>query len=450
MPREISVAVLLVDPDPEIGRDILAFLSRRHYEVEWVDNGEKAFNRLDSHHFDVLVTELSARRVDGLRLMAVAKERNPDICVVFITQHAEIERATEAMRQGAYDFQLKPVNLGKLDAVIQRGIAFQRLVLQQHELRRRLDEHYGLGSLVGNSRQMVRVYDVVRQAARMNTPVLIQGESGTGKDLIAQAIHNNSPRRDEPFAKVQCGGSPESQVDADLFGYVAGAYRGATAAEPGRIELADKGTLYLDEVGELNSAQQAALLDVIARKQVRRIGGFKASSVDVRVLASTSRPLASGEFLEDLYALLRAVVVEVPALRDRPEDIPLLVEYFVRVASRANGQEPPGITRNALDLLMRYDWPGNVRELKNIAEGMLLTARSGRQLDVTDIPEHIRTGARAREDEIRIALGTPMSHVERTVIEENLKACGFNKERCAKRLGIGLRTLYRKLKEYES
>lgn len=445
MPEDFKAAVLLVDRDPTVGRVILSFLTDRAYAVEWVDDGEKAFNRLDSRLFDVLVAELNIDRVDGMRLMSVAKDRNPDVCVVFIADHPDIELATEAMRQGAYDFQTKPVNLGKLDAVIQRGLAHQHLVLEQHELRRRLDEQYGLGNVVGNSRQMVKVYNAVRRAAPAKTPVLIQGESGTGKDLIALAIHNNGPRRDDPFVKVHCGGLPDARGMIDLFG----AASSGAGAQQGRVELADGGTLYLDEVGDLTPAQQQGILRVIEERRVQRVGDKRFIAVDVRVIGASSRPLGGAPFQGALCQRLREVTITAPPLRERREDIPLLVHHFMREASRESGMPVGDITRNASDLLMRYDWPGNVRELKNIVEGMVVLVKGSRSIDVSDVPQQVRRGVAPVVNEIRVSVGTTMREVEKSVIEETLRACAYRKEVCARTLGIGLRTLYRKLKEYD-
>ncbi len=454
MPENIyNASVLLVDRDPAVGQSIVAYLADGPYEVEWVDDGEKAYNRLDARPFDVLVTELAAHRIDGMRLMAVALDRNPDMAVILITEQPDVERATEAMRQGAYDFQTKPLNLGKLEAVLQRGIGRQRLLLEQVELKRRLDEQYGLGRLTGKSRQMVRVYNAVRQIGPTKATVLIQGETGTGKDLIAQAIHNNSPRRDAPFVKLNCASIPEALVESELFGHVAGAYTGAIHARKGRFEVADGGALFLDEVGELSLALQAKLLRVLEQQQFERLGDSRTLTVDVRLIAATNRPLEQmvqeGKFRDDLYYRLRVVTIDAPALRHRREDVPLLVQQFLKEANEANGKTVEGITRNAMDILMRYDWPGNVRELKNIIEGMVIMSRGERVLDAGDIPSHLRRDVLPEVSEIRIPAGLPMSEVEHIVIEETLRACGFNKEACAKTLGIGLRTLYRKIKEYD-
>lgn len=439
--ENIVATVLLVDRDPGVAHAIMAFLSKRNYSVEWVEDGEKAFNLLDTRLFDILVTELNVPRVDGLRLMAVAKERNPDIGVVFIAPGADIELATEAMRQGAYDFQSKPINLGKLEAVIQRGLEYQRLARRQYELRRRLDEHYGLASLIGNSRHMVRIYNAVRQAAPLDTPILLIGESGTGKDLIAQAIHNNSPRRDEPFVKFVCAVAPE-RVEADLFGFASG--HAQVAAQRGLIEAADKGTLFLDQLESLPVENRARLIDVIQHKRTTRLGGSRAIAVNVRFIAANERPLTEPS-IQEWAAHFSATVIEIPPLRERPEDIPLLAQHFLRDA----GSSATGFTPRAMDLLMRYPWPGNVRELKNVMQGMAAMANQGQALDLHDIPAYIRHHVEPTRSDILIPVGTSMADVERVVIEETMKACGYRKEACAKILKIGLRTLYRKLREYD-
>jgi DNA-binding NtrC family response regulator len=451
MAQDPPVHVLVVEHDPVLSRELRAFLADCGYETAWADTGEKAFNQLDRRSFDAMVAELGVPHGSGMRLMTVARERNPEICVVFIVDPAEVERGTEAMRQGAYDFQAKPVNLGKLDAVLRRGVEHQRLVLVQHGLRRRLDERYGLGNLVGQSRQMIQVYNAVRQVIPTDTSVLIQGEPGTGKELIAQAIHNNSSRRDEPFVTFDCTSMPAKLQELRLLGQAADPARERPAWQ-GCLDLADRGTLFLDEAWALSSPLQEQLLHTIEEGYYERPGAAQRIAVDVRVVTATTHPLdervRAGLFNERLWHALTKVVIPVPALRDRPEDIPLLVEHLGRSSSRREDAFP-GMTGNAIDLLERYAWPGNVRELRNVVEGMTAAARGERMLDVGDVPSHIRRETASGANEIRIPVGAPMSEVERLVIEQTMKACEYKKEACAKTLGIGLRTLYRKLKEYD-
>lgn len=448
-----AASILLVERDPDLAREVARFLSERGYEIEAVDDGEKAYNRLDSRTFHALVTELRAPRIQGMRLLWLALERNPEICAVMIADEHQVDLATEAMRHGAHDFQTKPLNLGKLDAVIQRGLRRQRLVLEQHELRRRLDERYGLTSLIGRSPQMLRVYDLVREGGRVAEPVLIYGEGGTGKELVAQAIHTAGPRRDAPFVRLGCADVPESVMEIELFGCAAGAAPDVAQARPGRLEAADGGTLFLDDVGELSLQVQEKLVPVIKRKRFQRVGDKRTIWADVRFIAASRELLApraeEGRFHPELFALLQALTVDIPPLRQRRDDIPLLVEAFINDAARTSNRLVRGISRNALDVLMRYDWPGNVRQLKNVIEGMVMMARPGRPLEVVDVPSHLRGSASPEAGEIRIPAGATMKEIERIAIEETMKACGFSKEKCAKTLGIGLRTLYRKLHEYE-
>lgn len=442
---EQRAEVLVVDRDPALGRRVLGYLRERGRAAQWVEDDEKAFNRLDSHLFDVLVTELNVPRVDGLRLMSVARERNPQVCVVLLAQESDIAMATSAMRQGAHDFQTKPINLDKLDAVIQRALAEQRMAYEQVELRRRLDERYGLGSLVGRSRQMVQVYTAVRQIGPLRENVLIFGEPGTGKDLIAQALHHLSGRRDEPFVKFSCANLPEAVVERELYGDAGG--------RRGRLELADGGTLFLDAVNGLSPRMQERLRAFLEAGSFERMGDGKRMAADVRVLAATNQRLdklvEAGTFHGGLYERLAKVAIEAPALRARREDIPLIVEQALREAAETRGGVVRGISSGAMNLLAGYDWPGNVRELKNVIEGMSATAHGTAPFGISEIPEYVRRNAVPEAAEIRIPAGSAMRDIERAAIEETMRLCGYSKEKCAKTLGIGLRTLYRKLKEYD-
>lgn len=454
MSDPVLAEVLLVDRDPEDGQSIKAFLSAQQYEVEWVDDSEKAFNCLDTRYFDVLVTELESERVNGMRLMGVAQARNPVVCVVFIAEEEHVERATQAMQQGAYDYQTKPVNLQKLEAVIGRGVEYQRLVYEKQSLKKRLDERYGLGNLVGQSRRIIQVFDALRQAAQRHTPVVISGEEGTGKKLIAQAIHNSSLRRDEPFVHLDCSSLSESLIESELFGFSAGFMPQFDGAREGRLSAADRGTLLLIGVDKLTRRLQKKLLHVLNEGEYARLGDGKRFNVDARIIVSATTALGyledRGSFAPDLKRALSAAVLEVPALRDRREDIPALADHFIGETGRVHDRTTAGMTSHAMSLLVNYDWPGNVRELKSTIEGMVMMADKGAELNVNHVPKHILSFGARQSEEIRIPAGIPMRSVERIVIESTMKACGFSKEACAKTLGISLRTLYRKLREYEN
>jgi DNA-binding NtrC family response regulator len=385
----------------------------------------------------------------------VAKQRNPEICVIMIASDADIELATEAMRQGAYDFQTKPLNLKKMKAVLERGLSLQRLAFEVTDLHRRLDQRYGFHNLIGNSRGMVAVYNMIRQIAPTRATALIMGETGTGKGVVAQTIHQNSSRRDAPFVTLNCASLAEGVIESELFGHERGAFTGAIQTHKGRFEIADGGTLFLDEVSEMSLATQAKLLHVIEDREFERVGGTRPIKVDVRLLAATNRDLEQqvkeGRFREDLFFRLKVVTIKLPPLRERKQDIPRLVEAFLREFNIEHEKCITGISRGAIDLLMQYHWPGNVRELKNTLEGMVVLSASGRMLDVSDLPEHIlrQVESPTLAADIHVRVGMTMEEIEKIAIEHTLRSVGYDKQKAAEILDIGLRTLYRKQKRYQ-
>ncbi|GAB4353589.1 MAG: sigma-54 dependent transcriptional regulator [Candidatus Abyssubacteria bacterium] len=450
---EISVPkILVVDLRSRATSDLLTYLKGCGYEVLWAPDGETGYNILDSEQIDVVVAELHAQRINGMRLLQVAKKRNPEVCVIMITADADLELATAAMREGAYDFQTKPLNLEKLKAVIERGVSHQKLVLQMHDLHQRMDERYGLGGIIGSTPKMVQVYTKIRDIAPTRTTVLLSGKTGTGKALAASAIHANSPRRDFPFVKLNCAALAESVIESELFGHERGAFTGALKMRKGRFEIADGGTLFLDEVSEITPSIQVKLLRVLEERQFERVGGNDTIEVDVRLIAATNKDLKGlveeGKFREDLYYRLAVVHIELPELRERKPDIPLLVEAFLEEFNRSHGKSVKGVSRGVMDSLMTYDWPGNVRELRNCIEGMVAFSRPGAVLGVADLPPHLREQKQSN-DGLYVHVGMTMDDVERAIIEKTLQSTGYNKEKTAEILQIGLRTLYRKIKEYQ-
>jgi DNA-binding NtrC family response regulator len=444
--------VLVVDTGGPDTKRLIAFLKESGYEVLWAKDGEAAYNIIDSEAVNVVISELRLQRIDGMRLLSIALARNPDVCVIVITEGADVGLATEAMRQGAYDFQAKPLNLDKIRAVIERGISHQKLVGEITDLHTRLDSRYGFENLIGISRGMNEIFEKIRQIASTRATVLITGETGTGKELIALAIHQNSPRRDERFVKLNCAALSEGVLESELFGHEKGAFTGAVSMRKGRFEVADGGTLLIDEVSEITPQVQVKLLRMLQEREFERVGGSDTISVDVRLVVATNQVLEplvrKKKFREDLYYRLKVVTVEVPPLRERKEDIPLLVDAFISEFNELHGKKVKGITRGAMDLFMQHYWPGNVRELRNCIEGMVVFCTRERLLDVADLPEHLRAGKKRRQF-FRIPVGITMEEVEKIAIEETLKAVGYDKQQAAETLGIGLRTLYRKMKEYD-
>lgn len=453
---------LVVDKDTAETQALLGFLEENGFDVQWAKDGEQAFNVLDAPPPDkagavplgheVLITELRAQRIDGLRLLEIARRRNPEVCVILIADAGGIDLATDAMREGAYDFQLRPLNLSKMLAVIQRALSHQQLVTRVSALAERLDERLRIPTLTGNSRAMQTLTERIAQIAPTRATALIQGETGTGKELIAQAIHQLSPRKDERFVKLHCAELSENLIESELFGHERGSFTGAEQQRKGRFELADGGTLFVDEISEVPLNVQTKLLRVLQDRQFERVGGSETVNVDVRVIAATNKPLdvlvSRGEFREDLYYRLRVVLLEVPPLRERSEDIPLLVEAFIKEFNREHGRKVSGITRGAMDRLIHYEWPGNVRELKNTIEELVIFTEGKRVLDVSDLPLALRQQRGATAPDLHLHVGMSMQEIERAAIEATMRTVAYDKQKAAKILGIGLRTLYRKLKEY--
>jgi DNA-binding NtrC family response regulator len=441
-------SVLVVARDGDEARSIVATLRDHDFDVWWSRDREGAFHTLDEERVDCLVTELAAERIDGLAILRRARARNPEVCAIVVADGPE--RAAETMRQGAYDVQARPLQLDKLLEVLRRGISHQHLAERAARMAGQLDERLGFERLTGRSRAIHRVLEQIRHLASTRATVLIEGEAGTGKGLVAQAIHHHSDRGGERFVWVNCGGLDEGTIEGELFGYEAGGSGGAGRIR-GRFEIADGGTLLLDEIGETPPAVQVKLLRVLQDREFERVGGRESVQVDVRLIAATARDLRAGveagRFREDLYYRLSAVKIEMPPLRERREDIPLLAEAFIREFNREHGRKVAGLTRGALDRLMVHDWPGNVRELRNTIEGMVVFARGKRPLDLSDLPAGLRDAA-AEAERLNVAVGMTVEEAERRLITATLRHAGHDKPRAAAMLGIGLRTLYRKIKQF--
>ncbi|HEV2104909.1 MAG TPA: sigma-54 dependent transcriptional regulator, partial [Candidatus Eisenbacteria bacterium] len=379
-------------------------------------------------------------------LLDLARDLRPDVCAIVLAADAAGPAAVEALRRGAYDVQAKPVRPDRLLATLRLGLAPQRLAARVGEMEGQLDLRFGLETLAGRSRAAQRVQDQVRQVAATRASVLLEGERGAGKSVIARAIHQHSPRRERRFERLGCGGAEAAALEAELFGSDA-----ADPPRPGRLALADGGTLFLEDVDRAPPAVQVRLLRFLQERVFEPVGGMRVRRADVRVLASTERDLAAearaGRFREDLYWLLAVVRIAVPPLRERREDVPLLVERLVREANREHGRRVPGVTPGVLERLVAHDWPGNVRELKSVIEGMIATARGRRPLDVSALPDALR-GAPSPSGRLEVSVGMTVDEVERLLVAATLRHAGGDKRRAAAMLGIGLRTLYRKIGRY--
>ena len=437
-----KAAVLVVDQNARACRALVEWLNDRGHDAVGVDSGEQAFNRLDAQPWDALVAEFGAPRVNGERLARVALSRHPDLCVILTAAQTQADRALALLSEGVHDYLVKPVNLPRLDAVLRRGLAFQGLLRGQVELQRRLDEQFGLMRLTGRSGRMLDVYRQVRHAAPLATPVLVCGEPGSGKEIAAEAIHTTGPRRDAPMVKADAAALPAREQARALFG---------EGPRGGLVESAEDGTFFLDNVEALCPEAQARLARWIETGLVQRTGASRGVRASARLVAATRRSPAqlrtADGFDPALAEALSALVVEMPPLRQRPQDIPLLVREMLDRRARAAQSEPRTVSPALLELLARYDWPGNVRELEAVLEGMDLSAAPG-PLGLDVAPPYLRKAARPARGELRVPLGVPMAVIERAAIEETLRHCDYDKAACARMLGIGLRTLYRKLGQY--
>ncbi len=452
-PESRPVRVLIIDDDEAHAEALADGLETENCTCRIARSGRDGIELMSETTFDAILTDLVMHDVDGLEVLKQAVRLQPDAIVLLITGYGSVETAVDAMRLGAADYLTKPVRVSELRTRLLRALEAGRLRRTNRELRRQLDKRYGLEGIIGHSSAMQRVFDVLQQVSSTHATVLVAGESGTGKELVARAIHTNSPRKDKAFVAVNCAALSQGLIESELFGHVKGAFTGAINAKEGMLIYADGGTLFLDEVGDMPLETQAKLLRVLETREVQAVGGNTTRKVDVRLVAATNRDLrqlvGQGKFREDLLFRLQVVTITLPPLRERPGDVPLLLEHFMASLAQEHGRNVRGLTPEARGLLVRYDWPGNVRELRNAIENMVLLAHR-EVLDVEDVPDHIRqaTGQPGRSRGHYELAGRTLAEVERDLIEANLALTGGNRQKAAKLMGIGERTLYRKLREY--
>jgi len=445
--------VLIVDDDPEVSRALERTLGRAGYRTLAAADVEEAREALAVNEVDLLLVDLVLPSGSGMDLITRARMRDADLAVIVLTGHGSVASAVEAMRVGAYDYLTKPVNPDELLLQIERALENRRLRRDLESLRGRLDERLGGEGIIAASAPMKRIFEMVEQLASTDITVLITGPSGSGKELVADAIQHRGNRRDGPYIKLHCAALSEGLLESELFGHERGAFTGAVKRHAGAFERANGGTLFLDEISEIPHATQVKLLRVLQDQRFERVGGEETLQVDVRLIAATNKDPAeemrAGRFREDLYYRLKKVQLYVPPLTERPEDLLPMISRFIAQAARRHDRPVTGVEPAALDLLLTYDWPGNVRELSNTVEGMVALAR-GTELTVEDLPPEIkdRVAAIRPSSMIRVPVGWTMSQVEREVIRMTLAKNEGNRTLTAKVLGIGLRTLHRKLNDY--
>jgi len=441
--------ILIIDDEPAIQSTLRGVLEDEGYRVSAVGSGRQAIELLADEMPDLVFLDVWMPGLDGLDTLVQIKSLRPETTIVMISGHATIETAVKATRLGAYDFIEKPLSLEKTLLTVSRALDHARLARENASLRSRLGQRL---EIIGDSPVMRRLREHIATAAPSNGRVLIQGENGSGKELVARAIHGLSARRDRPFVEVNCAAIPEELIESELFGHEKGAFTGAVARRRGRFELADGGTLFLDEIGDMSLKTQAKVLRALEEQSFERVGGRDKVKIDVRVIAATNRDLAAllgHGFREDLYYRLNVIPIEVPPLRERREDIPLLIDHFIRIFCAENGKRPKTLSGEALAYFLNYDWPGNVRELRNLVERLVIMA-PGDVIGVDDVPAPVRPkdAPPAATEQAERSLREARDGFERAFIVAELRANDWNMTRTAERLGIERSHLYRKLKAY--
>ncbi len=449
----IARRILVVDDDAYMREATEAVLRSKGYEVEAVSSAAGALLLLQERAFDLILSDVRMPGLTGMELLAAARAQVPDTLIILMTAYGTIEAAVEAMKRGAFDYLQKgPDSPAQIEVAVERALRFQEAERENRRLRTELRDRYSFASMVGRSRAMQEVFDLIETVADSRATVLVTGESGTGKELVARALHYDSCRRAGPFVRLNCAALPAALMESELFGHEKGAYTGADRQTRGRFEMADGGSLLLDEIGEIEPALQGKLLRVLQEREFERVGGGHTIRVDVRIIATTNRDLArqvrAGAFREDLFYRLNVIEVALPPLRERLEDIPALVRHFVERYSAENGKRVVAVSDEALELLQRHDWPGNVRELENCVERAVIMARS-EVLTAADFPQRLAASVPGG-DQGTLQAGLTVREMERRLIEATLRHCAGNRTRAAAMLGISPRTLRSKLHDYNA
>ncbi len=454
-----SLKLLVIDNEAAHARAMTESLEKVGYTCEVATSGPEAASLVERETYDIIITDMVMNDVDGMKILKLARERLPDCEVVMVTGHATVPVAVEAMQKGAFNFLEKPITPNRLRAIAEKAAEAVSLKRRNTELLQRLDERFGFEGIIYVSKKMQMVIDRLRRIAATDATVLITGENGTGKEIIAQAIHQNSPRRSKRMVAINTGAIAENLVESELFGHVKGSFTDAVSDREGAFQYANGGTLFLDEVGDMPANTQIKLLRVLEENQITRVGDNKTIKVNVRLISATNRPLQemieAGTFRKDLYHRLKVVTVELPALRDRLEDVVPLMDHFRKTFLRRHDKPTAHFTPAVTKRFFSYDWPGNVRELRNFVETMVVLDTDGK-LDIDDLPPELADEALEDGGDPQLPIqgdsdliGKPLGVIERWAIEETLRLTNDNRDEAAKILQIGARTLYRRLDQYK-
>ena len=447
-------SILVVDDESAIRENLELLLSDANYKVTLAENGTEGLKKLESEFFDLVLLDVMMPDKNGLEVLKEIHLSSPETAIIMITAFGTIENAVSAIKAGAADYVTKPWDNEKLLLDIRNGIQQRKLQLENRELKKALKQRYGFSNIVGKSEKMLKIFDLVSQVAQSRSTVLIQGESGTGKELIAKAIHANSNRSENAFVTVNSGSLPTDLLESTLFGHLKGAFTSAVSSKKGLFEVADHGSIFFDEIGTISLETQAKLLRVLQEREFMRLGGIETIKVDTRIIAATNVDLKTlvdqGRFRADLYYRLNVISVQLPPLRDRKEDIPLLVGHFVRKFCDENGKPHCNVSPEVLKLLMEYDWPGNVRELENVSERAVVLSPKG-EITIDLVPEHLTApAARMKLDEISILDGQSLFEIvdcfEKKVIVQMLESVNWSQTEAAEKFAVPLSTLNSKVK----
>ncbi|OGW58044.1 MAG: hypothetical protein A2Z09_03975 [Nitrospirae bacterium RBG_16_43_8] len=444
--------ILIVDDEPDICRALEFLLKREEYDVSSIHSGEDAIDKLNKENFDIVLTDLKMGKVDGMTVLEKAKEISPDTTVIMMTAFASVESAVEAMKRGAADYIVKPFLNEEIKLTIRKVIEQKKLITENIALKQQISQHIACKDFVANSESMLRIVETLEKVAPTKSNLLLLGESGTGKGLLAELIHCNSPRRDKPFISINCSAIPEGLLESELFGYKKGAFTGAVSDKLGLIPLAHQGTLFLDEIGDMPVNLQAKLLKVLETGEVYPLGDTRHKSVDIRIISATNADiedrLKEGKFRDDLYWRLNVIEIKMPPLRERRDDIEVLAKHFITKFSEEHNKNVKGIDQSALPLMFEYPWPGNVRELGNVIERAVVLTE-GNYITADDLPDKIKKIEHGDEKpDASSTLKLYISDYEKKLILKTYKLHNKDKEETAKALGIDLATLYRKIKKY--
>ncbi len=444
--------ILVVDDDSYVREATTEILIRKDYDVDTAPDAKTALQKLDDSEYDLILSDIRMPNMTGLELLEQARQRVPDTHIVLMTAYGTIEDAVQAIQKGAFDYIQKGADPAEIEMTVEKALKFQDTERENRRLRSELKDKYSFGSMIGKAHNMEQVFDLIDTVADSRATVLVNGESGTGKELVARALHYNSSRASGPFIRLNCAALPKDLMESELFGHEKGAFTGAIKQTRGRFEMADGGTLLLDEISEIDPSLQAKLLRVLQEREFERIGSTQTIKVDVRIIATTNRDLQKeveeGNFREDLFYRLNVIEIGLPPLRERREDIPSLVKSFIDRYNEENGKNVEGIADDALELLVQYDWPGNVRELENYTERAVVVAR-GPVLEVADLPQKLGAGPSGRQAQ-NIQVGMTVHEMEQQLIMKTLEACRGNRTEAANMLAISTRTLRNKLHEYDA